>query len=112
MLEEFLRNEMVQTYQDLEYFKSNPVNAFYINDELAEFDRMVFERTLARDRSDLWKMINRTDSSRVVAPSDLMVFEKLELLDYFGRDVRSEKTSTYWTLIVQADQEKVDTASS
>ena len=260
MLEEFLRNEMVQTYQNLEYFKSNPVNAFYINDELADLDRRVFERTwakygqikgnyrqmrlldsleeehlkiqflsdsvlvnemlqdksnryyfqglrltqadkvyfsrfdlnmekgrveyplspvirigapvyfnkkrqgyillnydgarvlnyfdviedddlfdaylidaignrikgpidvepyeyvldpanartLAGDRSDLWKMINRSDSSRVVAPSDLIVFEKLELLEYFGRDVRSEKTSTHWTLIVQVDQEKVD----
>ncbi|QTN38268.1 response regulator [Cryomorphaceae bacterium] len=260
VLEEFLRNEMVETYQDLEYFRSNPVNSFYINDELAPFDRMVFEKTLSKygdikesyrqirllddegreklkirylgdsirvndllqdksdryyyqglkltqsneiyfsrfdlnmeegrveyplspvirigspvyfqgerqgyillsykgsrildyfdviendelfdaylidalgnwikapdyvepydyvidpqnanslskDRPELWKLINRTDTSRVVSPRDLIVFEQLELLEYFGKDVRSEKTSTHWTLLVQADAGRVE----
>ena len=49
-----------------------------------------------------------TEERRLVSPCDLIVFEQLELLDYFGKDVRLEKTSTHWTLLVQADAGRVE----
>lgn len=260
VLETFLRNEMIEVYRDLTFFKSNPINAYYINDELRPFDRRVFEKTIGRygeireayqqirlldnlgfeklkisfesdstwvnsflqnkstryyfsglkltqehelyfsrfdlnmeggkvvlpltpvlrlgtplysqgerqgylllnykgerildyfdviesdhlfeaylidatgnwikgppdvepydyvlnpyesrkyseDFPQLWTMINRSDSSRVVSPTDLMVFERLELLNYFGSEVSAEKTSTHWTLVIRADEEIVN----
>jgi len=259
VLETFLRNEMIEAYRDLTFFKSNPINAYYINNELGPLDRRIFEKTMVRygeireayqqirlidtlgieklkilfgadstsvnsflqnkstqyyfsglkltqehelyfsrfdlnmeggkvvqpltpvlrlgaplysegkrqgyivhnykgerildyfdviesddlfeaylidatgnwikgppdvepydyvlnpyesrkyseDHPKLWTMINRSDSSRVVSPTDLMVFERLELLNYFGSEVSAEKTSTHWTLAIRADEEIV-----
>ena len=48
VLETFLKNEMIEAYRDLAFFKSNPVNAYYINDQLSPFDRTIFEKTMAK----------------------------------------------------------------
>ena len=58
----------------------------------------------SQDHPEHWKMISRSDSSRLVSPTDLMVFERLELLDYFGAEVNAEKTSSHWTLVIRADE--------
>jgi|GEM_PF-5093624 len=39
---------MIEAYRDLTFFKSNPVNSYYIIDELCPLDRIIFEKTLAK----------------------------------------------------------------